>query len=180
LAFFITKPVTIFRALNRFRMSKTFTRSDVASHSKPDDLWIIISSEVFNISTFQHDHPGGNKGRYLTAISLNAPGKRKIPSALIAPFKSRLTICSLAGCRREGCYEEVQEVSQRRHPQQVQRRATSRLSRCRCGGEADGIGPLVRVPTPERQSGMMDLGLSRLGFRKAPTCLGDIENRDTI
>jgi cytochrome b involved in lipid metabolism len=61
-------------------MSKTFTRRDVASHSKPDDLWIIIGSEVFNISTFQHGHPGGNKGMYLTALSSNAPGKRKISS----------------------------------------------------------------------------------------------------
>jgi cytochrome b involved in lipid metabolism len=42
-------------------MSQTFSRSDVASHNQTDDLWIVIDNEVFNISTFQNDHPGGKK-----------------------------------------------------------------------------------------------------------------------
>lgn len=39
-------------------MSKTFTVSDVASHNKPDDLYIIVDGDVFDVTKFQDDHPG--------------------------------------------------------------------------------------------------------------------------
>lgn len=44
-------------------MSKVYSQSEVASHSKLDDLWIVINNEVFDVTRFQDDHPGGNKGR---------------------------------------------------------------------------------------------------------------------
>lgn len=39
-------------------MSKTFTKSDVASHNKGDDMYIIVDEDVYDITTFQDDHPG--------------------------------------------------------------------------------------------------------------------------
>ncbi|KAL2262235.1 hypothetical protein VTK26DRAFT_2071 [Humicola hyalothermophila] len=42
-------------------MSKTFTQSDVASHNKPNDLWIVIDGDVYDLTKFQDDHPGGKK-----------------------------------------------------------------------------------------------------------------------
>jgi alkylation response protein AidB-like acyl-CoA dehydrogenase/predicted heme/steroid binding protein len=42
-------------------MSKTFTTSDVTSHNKPDDLYIIVDGDVYDLTTFQDDHPGGKK-----------------------------------------------------------------------------------------------------------------------
>lgn len=42
-------------------MSKTFTVSDVASHNKPDNLYIIVDGDVYDLTTFQDDHPGGKK-----------------------------------------------------------------------------------------------------------------------
>lgn len=42
-------------------MSKTFTVSDVASHNKGDDLYIIVDGDVYDITKFQDDHPGGKK-----------------------------------------------------------------------------------------------------------------------
>ncbi|KAH8880325.1 acyl-CoA dehydrogenase NM domain-like protein [Thozetella sp. PMI_491] len=42
-------------------MSKTFTQSDIASHSKPDSLWIVIDGDVYDVTKFQDDHPGGKK-----------------------------------------------------------------------------------------------------------------------
>ncbi|KIM99607.1 hypothetical protein OIDMADRAFT_85001, partial [Oidiodendron maius Zn] len=42
-------------------MSKTYSRGEVASHNKPEDIWIVIDSEVFNVSAFQDEHPGGKK-----------------------------------------------------------------------------------------------------------------------
>ncbi|KAH8109588.1 acyl-CoA dehydrogenase NM domain-like protein [Phellopilus nigrolimitatus] len=38
---------------------KTFTREEVEKHNKPDDLWVIIDSKVFNLTRFKDLHPGG-------------------------------------------------------------------------------------------------------------------------
>ncbi|KND89293.1 Acyl-CoA dehydrogenase [Tolypocladium ophioglossoides CBS 100239] len=42
-------------------MSKTFTTSDVASHNKSDSLYIIVDGDVYDLTNFQDDHPGGKK-----------------------------------------------------------------------------------------------------------------------
>ncbi|KAJ5222450.1 uncharacterized protein N7469_008690 [Penicillium citrinum] len=39
-------------------MAKTFSKDDVASHSKGDNLWIIIDEDVYDVSKFQDEHPG--------------------------------------------------------------------------------------------------------------------------
>lgn len=42
-------------------MSKTFSASDVAAHNKPDSLYITIDGDVYDVTKFQDDHPGGKK-----------------------------------------------------------------------------------------------------------------------
>ncbi len=42
-------------------MSKKFTAEEVAKHSSPDDLWIVINDSVFDLTKFQKIHPGGKK-----------------------------------------------------------------------------------------------------------------------
>lgn len=42
-------------------MSKIFTASDVASHNKSDSLYIIVDGDVYDLTKFQDDHPGGKK-----------------------------------------------------------------------------------------------------------------------
>ena len=42
-------------------MSGTYSTADVAGHNKPDDLWIIVEGDVYNLTQFQNDHPGGKK-----------------------------------------------------------------------------------------------------------------------
>jgi hypothetical protein len=39
-------------------MSKTFTQADVASHNKPNDLYIIVDEDVYDLTAFQDEHPG--------------------------------------------------------------------------------------------------------------------------
>lgn len=39
-------------------MSKTFKASDVASHNKPDSLYIIVDEDVYDLTKFQDEHPG--------------------------------------------------------------------------------------------------------------------------
>ncbi|TFK27199.1 acyl-CoA dehydrogenase [Coprinopsis marcescibilis] len=40
-------------------MSKVFTREEVAQHKKEGDLWIVVDSNVYNLSKFAAMHPGG-------------------------------------------------------------------------------------------------------------------------
>lgn len=42
-------------------MSKTFSQADVASHNKGDSLWVVIDGDVYDLTGFQDDHPGGKK-----------------------------------------------------------------------------------------------------------------------
>lgn len=43
-------------------MSQSFTPADVASHNSPDKgLYIIIDSNVFDVTNFIDEHPGGAK-----------------------------------------------------------------------------------------------------------------------
>ncbi|GLB18528.1 hypothetical protein AtubIFM61612_008424 [Aspergillus tubingensis] len=42
-------------------MAKTFTKGDVASHNKGDNLWVIIDEDVYDLTKFQDEHPGGKK-----------------------------------------------------------------------------------------------------------------------
>jgi len=39
-------------------MAKIFTKDDVASHNKPDNLWIIVDDDVYDLTKFQDEHPG--------------------------------------------------------------------------------------------------------------------------
>ncbi len=47
-------------------MSKTFTKDDVAAHKSKDDLYIIVDEDVYDLTIFQNEHPGGQK-------SMNSP-----------------------------------------------------------------------------------------------------------
>jgi len=42
-------------------MSKVFTTSEVAGHNKPDNLYIIVDGDVYDLTKFQDSHPGGKK-----------------------------------------------------------------------------------------------------------------------
>ena len=38
---------------------QTYSRADVAQHNKPNDLWTIIDTAVYDLSKFADLHPGG-------------------------------------------------------------------------------------------------------------------------
>lgn len=50
-------------------MSKTFSTADVAAHNKTNDLFIIVDEDVYDLTKFQDDHPGGKKSAYLSPHS---------------------------------------------------------------------------------------------------------------
>ena len=45
-------------------MSKTLSKKDVGSHKTKDDLWIIVDEDVYDLTKFQDEHPGGQKSRF--------------------------------------------------------------------------------------------------------------------
>lgn len=89
-------------------MSKSFSQADVAAHKKPDDLWVIVDEDVYDLTKFQAEHPGGSIQRF----SLK-------PEALLTctrwaeKYGFQLTMCagfaeadnfpSTSASRRQGC-----------------------------------------------------------------------------
>lgn len=38
-----------------------YTAEDVSKHKKPDDLWIVVHGDVYNVTEWRKKHPGGRK-----------------------------------------------------------------------------------------------------------------------
>ena len=45
-------------------MSKTFSKDDVAAHKSKEDLYIIVDEDVYDLTKFQDEHPGGQKSEF--------------------------------------------------------------------------------------------------------------------
>lgn len=39
-------------------MAKVLSKEEVTAHKKPDDLWVVIDDDVYNLTEFQTEHPG--------------------------------------------------------------------------------------------------------------------------
>lgn len=39
----------------------TYTQEEISKHNKDNDCWIIIKNEVYNVTNFLDEHPGGKK-----------------------------------------------------------------------------------------------------------------------
>ncbi len=53
-------------------MSQTLSASDVASHNKPDNLWVIVDEQVYDLTKFQEEHPGGKKSQCSLSVKLSS------------------------------------------------------------------------------------------------------------
>jgi cytochrome b involved in lipid metabolism len=42
---------------------RPMTLREVSEHKSPADLWIVVADGVYDVTTFQHTHPGGHKGK---------------------------------------------------------------------------------------------------------------------
>jgi cytochrome b involved in lipid metabolism len=40
---------------------RLFSPGEVSEHNTQEDLWIIVNGQVLDITTYQHQHPGGEK-----------------------------------------------------------------------------------------------------------------------
>lgn len=75
-------------------MSKRFSTADVAAHKTADDLYIIVDEDVYDLTKFADEHPGGKKSMYDPTYSI----------------LNLLTGCSPDSRRWQGCVEAVLEV----------------------------------------------------------------------
>ena len=41
--------------------TRLISAAEVSEHGRQEDLWIIVNGQVFDISTYQFEHPGGEK-----------------------------------------------------------------------------------------------------------------------
>lgn len=47
------------------------TQAEFAKHNKPHDMWLSIRGEVYNVTQFQHVHPGGAKRMHTFSVSIS-------------------------------------------------------------------------------------------------------------
>lgn len=77
-------------------MGKTFTTSEVASHNKPDNLYIIVDEDVYDLTKFQDEHPGGKK--ILTRVAGKDASKqfwKYHNEGILKKYKGQLQVGSL-------------------------------------------------------------------------------------
>ena len=87
-------------------MSKTFTKDDVAAHKSKDDLYIIVDEDVYDLTKFQNEHPGGQKSMAPRTIL----DYRCILTSYPSPHPSRW----------QRCVKAILEIPQREHSQEIQ------------------------------------------------------------
>lgn len=64
-------------------MTQRFSAADVASHKTASDLWIIIDEDVYDLTKFADEHPGGKKSQYLWYITGEQPSADIIKSSSV-------------------------------------------------------------------------------------------------
>ncbi|KAL4749829.1 hypothetical protein BDW72DRAFT_125821 [Aspergillus terricola var. indicus] len=77
-------------------MAKTFSKEDVAKNNKPDSLWIVVDEDVYDLTKFQNEHPGGKK--ILTRVAGKDASKqfwKYHNEGILKKYKSQLQIGSL-------------------------------------------------------------------------------------
>ena len=47
-------------AQNAKSISRSLSLEEVKKHDKEDDAWVVIDGEVFDVSKFLNEHPGGS------------------------------------------------------------------------------------------------------------------------
>ena len=77
-------------------MAQTFSTSDVAAHKSKDDLWIIVDEDVYDLTKFQDEHPGGAK--ILTRVAGKDASKqfwKYHNEGILKKYQSQLQVGSL-------------------------------------------------------------------------------------
>jgi hypothetical protein len=101
-------------------MTKTFSAADVATHNKPNDLYVVVDEDVYDLTTFQDEHPG----IYHLHSSLQLSLVEEADGGMMHRWQE-----DPHPRRRKRCLETILEIPQRVHPQEIQSETPSRLSK---------------------------------------------------
>ena len=71
-------------------MAKTFSAADVAVHKTTDDLWIIVDDDVYDLTTFQTEHPGTPSSTAPSAPIAMLTSPRRWPEECVPPLHAPL------------------------------------------------------------------------------------------
>jgi hypothetical protein len=91
-------------------MSKTFSQADVAAHNKPNDLYVTIDEDVYDLTTFQDEHPGISSLPYLIPNS-SFGEHRKWSDAAMAQAERRSSPASPAKTPRSSSGNTTMKAS---------------------------------------------------------------------
>lgn len=50
--------------------SKLVSTQEIAQHNTPEDLWIVVGDEVWDVTNFSPEHPGGLPCEWLQSFEL--------------------------------------------------------------------------------------------------------------
>ena len=78
-------------------MSQRFSAADVAAHKTANDLWIIVDEDVYDLTKFADEHPGG---------------KKSTPAWKHILMSSSLILSSPSARSRQGRLQAILEVPQ--------------------------------------------------------------------
>lgn len=82
------------------------SREEVAKHTREGDIWVIIENEVYDLSLFLQEHPGGAKSKFADKSTLKGFTKSHI-------------IDSFARGSRPRRNQEIQKVPSPRYSEPV-------------------------------------------------------------
>lgn len=106
----INQSATMAQISDSINTIQRFTPEDVSKHNTPDNLWTIIGNEIYDLTDFQKEHPGGAKST---------------PTLFMRCFPSSDNISSSSRCRKRrdkkvpqisprGVVGEIQNITGRR------------------------------------------------------------------
>lgn len=138
-------------------MSKSFKVADVAKHNKGDDLYIIVDEDVYDLTTFQDERKQASKQEDPPLVSISVESLLIILSQILAARRVRFSTLRPPPCNTNFVIKSSKEspaktranssgsvssqlvrywitadyslqISQRGHPQEVQRKAAGRIT----------------------------------------------------
>lgn len=57
---------------------KLLSASEISGHKSPEDCWIVVDKQVWDMTDFLDEHPGGSAGRSIVLWQIALAGRSRI------------------------------------------------------------------------------------------------------
>lgn len=136
-------------------MSQTFTKDQVASHNKADSLWVIIDEDVYDLTKFQDEHPGGKK--ILQRVAGKDASKqfwKYHNEGILKKYKAQLQIGSLDSKKKEDAASSSASASSSSTPATYDSEAYKNAKPAKAEVVLDPYGELIPFGDPSWYQGV--------------------------